>query len=344
MAGLSLSPGTVGAAGTDYALVAGLPGASTEPDGDQMGPERLNERRIRKARDWTDEQLTEAAEAVGGEPIDPFRMLGGIPRDSLRIGMLDEIFPDARFVYVNRDPAQAMSRMAAIWQAGTMVTREELPGWDGPPWSMPLIPGWRELSGSPLEELVTAQWIALSRGALDELEQLVPERWCVSDFDQLTGNRDNETQRICRFLDLGWHAGISNAVATSLATSEREFAAIESKPEVEPDEAAIEISNRARELIADNTPKRNPGAPEAGLEPLRSVYTQGVPEIFNRIKSSLLISTYQSGRLICARYEDGRLNTHFRSFDRPMGIAVRDDWLRRRLRQRQQRLPTGPRR
>jgi uncharacterized protein (TIGR03032 family) len=38
--------------------------------------------------------------------------------------------------------------------------------------------------------------------------------------------------------------------------------------------------------------------------------------------SSLLISTYQSGRLICARVQGGVLNTHLRSFDKPMGIAA----------------------
>ncbi len=125
-----------------------------------------------------------------------------MPRDALRISMLDAIFPESRFVFVNRDPGQALSRMAAIWQAGTMVTRENLPGWNGLPWSFPLVPGWHELDGAPVAEVVTRQWQQLSTTALDDLEKLSPDRWCVSDFSQLTGNRDNETQRICRFLDL----------------------------------------------------------------------------------------------------------------------------------------------
>ena len=297
------------------------------PSGDAVDASGLSDAEIQTARQWTVTSITEAAGQPGFDPLVPFRILAGMPRDALRISMLDALFPESRYVFVNRDPGQALSRMAAIWQAGTMVTRENLPGWNGLPWSFPLVPGWHELDGAPVAEVVTRQWQQLSTTALDDLEKLSPDRWCVSDFSQLTGNRDNETQRICRFLDLGWHAGISNAVAQSLASSEQEFTALENKPGVEPDEAAIATSARAQELIADNTPRRNPGAPEAGLEPLRSVYTQGVPEIFNRMESSLLISTYQSGRLICARYEDGHLNTHFRAFDRPMGIAVRDDWM-----------------
>mgnify|MGYP003525899635 FL=1 len=228
------------------------------PSGDAVDASGLSAAEIKTARQWTVTSITGAADQPGFDPLVPFRILAGMPRDALRISMLDAIFPESRFVFVNRDPGQALSRMAAIWQAGTMVTRENLPGWNGLPWSFPLVPGWHELDGAPVAEVVTRQWQQLSTTALDDLEKLSPDRWCVSDFSQLTGNRDNETQRICRFLDLGWHAGISNAVAQSLASSEQEFAALENKPGVEPDEAAIATSARAQELIADNTPRRNP--------------------------------------------------------------------------------------
>lgn len=325
-AGLGLCPGAVGSSGTDFALVAGLTATGVSPEGDRLEAGGITHQQAENARRWTMEQLAEAAGKVERAPVDPFRMLAGIPRDSLRIPVIDAIFPDARFVYVNRVPAEAISRMAAIWRAGSMVTREELPGWDGPPWSLPLVPGWRRLSGGSIEEIATAQWLELSTVAMDDLEKLAPGRWCVSDFAQLAENREEETQRICRFLGLGWHARVAGTVTAAIEASEREFEGLE-LPLVEPGEAAAAVAARAAELIADNSPARNPGAPEAGLEPLRSVYTKAVPEIFDRISSSLLISTYQSGRLICARYEDGHLNTHFRAFDRPMGIAVRDDWL-----------------
>ena len=143
----------------------------------------------------------------------------------------------------------------------------------------------------------------------------------------MTGRLDDETQRICRFLGLGWHGNVSRAVANSLNAAEREFAGLGEIADVEPGDAVKEASARAVDLIADTAPRRNPGAHEAGLEPLRSVFTKGVPEIFQRMGSSLLICTYQSGRLICACHDEGSLNTHFRGFDRPMGIAVRDDWM-----------------
>jgi uncharacterized protein (TIGR03032 family) len=36
------------------------------------------------------------------------------------------------------------------------------------------------------------------------------------------------------------------------------------------------------------------------------------------------VSTYQAGRLVCARAQSAGLNTHFRHFDKPMGMAVAD--------------------
>jgi uncharacterized protein (TIGR03032 family) len=37
---------------------------------------------------------------------------------------------------------------------------------------------------------------------------------------------------------------------------------------------------------------------------------------------SLLVTTYQAGKLVIVRADGGRLNTHFRGFNKPMGLAV----------------------
>jgi uncharacterized protein (TIGR03032 family) len=62
-------------------------------------------------------------------------------------------------------------------------------------------------------------------------------------------------------------------------------------------------------------------APEAPAE-LRSVHTTTLPELLNQISSSVLVSTYQAGKLIAVRSEGARANTHFRNFKQPMGLAL----------------------
>jgi uncharacterized protein (TIGR03032 family) len=54
----------------------------------------------------------------------------------------------------------------------------------------------------------------------------------------------------------------------------------------------------------------------------RSAYTPSFPELLNSLGASLLISTYQAGQLIVVRADGANLNTHFRPFPMPMGIAL----------------------
>ncbi|HBL30541.1 MAG TPA: hypothetical protein DD490_27210, partial [Acidobacteria bacterium] len=65
------------------------------------------------------------------------------------------------------------------------------------------------------------------------------------------------------------------------------------------------------------------GNPEA----FRSVYTAGFPDLLREIGATLLVSTYQSGRLIAVRADGDLLNTHFRAFASPMGIAIGTHYL-----------------
>jgi len=72
----------------------------------------------------------------------------------------------------------------------------------------------------------------------------------------------------------------------------------------------------------------NPSADPSG-PPLRSVFTANLPEIFRQLGISLVVSTYQAGKVILVRHDDvaGGINTHFRDFEKPMGIAVKGNRL-----------------
>jgi uncharacterized protein (TIGR03032 family) len=56
---------------------------------------------------------------------------------------------------------------------------------------------------------------------------------------------------------------------------------------------------------------------------LSSVFTNNLPGIFKQLNVSLAVSTYQAGKFILLRNDNNTINTHFRSFNRPMGIAVK---------------------
>ncbi|WP_423223350.1 TIGR03032 family protein [Candidatus Amarolinea aalborgensis] len=62
--------------------------------------------------------------------------------------------------------------------------------------------------------------------------------------------------------------------------------------------------------------------PAASSIPLTSVYTNNLPAILDHFGISLVVSTYQAGKVILVRSDGGGINTHFRDFNKPMGIAV----------------------
>lgn len=63
------------------------------------------------------------------------------------------------------------------------------------------------------------------------------------------------------------------------------------------------------------------GGSTAQDKALSSVYTSNLPLLLNELRASMLITTYQAGKLIVVRADQSALNTHFVQFEKPMGLA-----------------------
>jgi hypothetical protein len=58
--------------------------------------------------------------------------------------------------------------------------------------------------------------------------------------------------------------------------------------------------------------------------PLRAAHTPNFPSLLREFGASLLVTTYQAGKLVLVRDEGDHLNTHYRGFQSPMGLALAD--------------------
>src|SRR6516165_1887002 len=58
--------------------------------------------------------------------------------------------------------------------------------------------------------------------------------------------------------------------------------------------------------------------------PLQAAHTPNFPALLRQLGASLLVTTYQAGRLVMVRDEGDHLNTHYRAFQSPMGLALAD--------------------
>ena len=70
------------------------------------------------------------------------------------------------------------------------------------------------------------------------------------------------------------------------------------------------------------TTETTPPTPAPETTSLRSVHTPNFPYLLSELGISLVVSTYQAGRLVLFRAEGERINTLFRAFNKPMGVAV----------------------
>lgn len=70
----------------------------------------------------------------------------------------------------------------------------------------------------------------------------------------------------------------------------------------------------------DPSPK-SPVPPDDG-SPFQYVHDGGFAKVMHELDGSLLVSTYQAGKLMVVRARGGRVSTLLRSFEQPMGIAI----------------------
>jgi hypothetical protein len=218
---LSQSPSLWTVGGESHAVIEGMPSlhpASRRHHSNRLTaadatPEivaELDERFHRQLRDRDGRPPARSARAL--------RLLEKTPKNALRVPFLAAAFPDATFVYLYRDIRDTISSMLDAWRSGKFVTYPALPGWSGPPWSLLLTPGWRELAGKPLAEIVAAQWSTSTRYLLDDLDQLPPRRWCVSRYDALLADPQQEMQRLSRFLGIEWDRVLTSPLPHSRTT------------------------------------------------------------------------------------------------------------------------------
>lgn len=57
---------------------------------------------------------------------------------------------------------------------------------------------------------------------------------------------------------------------------------------------------------------------------LSSQHTSSFAELLEQFGISVAVTTYQAGKLVLLRSQNGTVNTHFRGFSKPMGLALQD--------------------
>jgi hypothetical protein len=147
------------------------------------------------------------------------RFLEKTPKNSLRIPFLKAIFPDARFIYLYREPEESISSIIDAWRSGQFVTYRDLPNWNLLPWSLLLPPDWTYLQGKPLEEVAAFQWKSANMYILDDLQSVPKQEWCFVRYADLLTDTKDQLARLCRFAGIEWTNRFENLRPYSLPLS-----------------------------------------------------------------------------------------------------------------------------
>lgn len=145
-------------------------------------------------------------------------MIEKTPKNSLRIPFLAAAFPGARFLFLHRDARETLSSMIEAWQSGNFRTYPRLPHWPGLPWSLLLVPGWQELRGLPLEEIVALQWLSTMETLLDDLSRIAPANLVMADYRAIVDAPAQAITALCSRLSLDWDRPLGEALPLSGTT------------------------------------------------------------------------------------------------------------------------------
>lgn len=157
----------------------------------------------------------------GASATGAVRMLEKTPKNALRVPFFDAAWPDSTFVYLYRDVRQTLASMMEAWASGRFVTYPALPGWSGPPWSLLLTPGWRELVGRQLPEIVAGQWTTTTETLVDDLAALPAHRVIGLDYGEFLADPQATIVALSASLDLQWDAQLPAALPLSKTTYSR---------------------------------------------------------------------------------------------------------------------------
>lgn len=113
----------------------------------------------------------------------------------LRIPYLLQLFPDAYFIYIQRDGRDNVSSLMQGWRKqgqfaltqflGKFPCEVAINGGEFDEWHFFLPPGWRDYNRASLEEVCAYQWMVANRMALDAKRLVRSERWIQLRYEDI---------------------------------------------------------------------------------------------------------------------------------------------------------------
>lgn len=151
------------------------------------------------------------------------RLIDKTPRNAPRVGFIDALFPDARFIYLKRDGRDNTNSLINAWRTPRYRTYalpepHSIPGVDPKWWKFILYSGWRADTKGPLEVVCAKQWAFSNDRAMAGLASLAADRWTEVRYEEFITDPESHTARLMSFLDLSYEDAVRAKAAAAKTT------------------------------------------------------------------------------------------------------------------------------
>ncbi len=151
--------------------------------------------------------VTNRIRSASSHSAEPLRIVDKSVHAPLFLDLVQQVFPDARFIHITRRSASAVPSMISGWLNPQRFFTYELPGGLQIPdypfdqWNFALPRGWEELRSHPLAEVVCFQWMAIQRATLGHFRKTGAPPVLRVSLERLALKPGEEFEKIARFID-----------------------------------------------------------------------------------------------------------------------------------------------
>lgn len=144
------------------------------------------------------------------------RMVEKTPKNTLRIPLLERIFPDAYYVWVKRDAAATIDSLISGWYAfdhfGPFKRKHfatypiahslDLQDYDYRWWNFALVPGWQDLKGTTVADVASWQYFQCTSYIVQDLQAINAKKIFEIKYERFTETPVETLHKILEWADL----------------------------------------------------------------------------------------------------------------------------------------------
>jgi len=151
------------------------------------------------------------------------RLIDKTPRNALRCAFIEALWPDARYVFLQRDGRDNVNSLINAWRTPRYRTYRlpephSIPGVDPAWWKFVLYPGWRADASGPLEVVCAKQWATCNEHALAATKTIDRGRWIEVRYEDLVADPASSIGRVMERLELPYEDGVRRRAEATTTT------------------------------------------------------------------------------------------------------------------------------